>query len=376
MSYRIHLNSAGAGIPAPAVPDVMSRYLTEEVDVGPYEAEVAHEAELADVYARVARLISAPVDEVALFSSATDAWTRVVCNLDLPRGCRIWTTPYEYAGNLIALQNLARRLNATLEVVKTRPDGDLDLEWMRANLDDQVALVSLVHVPSGVGIVLPVEEVGTLLAGSAAVYVVDACQSVGQLPVDVTAIGCHLLSGAGRKFLRGPRGTGFAYVARSVWDQVQLPFHDLHVAAVTSLDAYQLTVERAARFETSERNFAVMLGLLAALKFSGEQPVGAAPEVFESLLTAVGGLSGVRLLAPGTQHAGIVSFVHDRVPANRIRDGLAVDGVTGWAAWGSHTPLYLAASGVDRFVRLSVHHYTTPDDVEIAVRSLRRVLST
>lgn len=373
MSGRIHLNSAGAGLPAPGVVEVMTRYLDEEAERGPYETEAAHAAELeGQVYAAVAGLLNAPADEVALFGSATDAWARIVCHLDLPPGSRIWTTPYEYAGSLIGLQNLARRLGSTVEVVPTRPDGDLDLAWMRRNLDDRVGLVSMVHVPSGVGIVLPVQEVGALLAGSGAVYAVDACQSVGQLPVDVAAIGCHVLSGAGRKFLRGPRGTGFAYVSRSIWDRVHPPFHDLHVAEVESLTAYRVTADRAARFETSERNGAVVVGLLTALEFAGPKPVGAAPEVLGALLDAVAELPGAQLLAPGTRQAGIVSFTHDTVPADRIRDGLAAAGVTGWAAWGSHTPLHLAANGVDRFVRLSVHHYTTPADVAFAARALRR----
>ncbi|MGW5049834.1 aminotransferase class V-fold PLP-dependent enzyme [Actinokineospora sp. NPDC004072] len=370
----MHLNTAGAGLPAPGVPAVMAEFLAEEAELGPYEAEANHaDAIERRVYEAVARLVRARPDEIALYASATDAWCRTVCNLVLPKGSRIWVTPYEYAGNLIAAQELARRVDGVLEVVPTDPHGELDLDWMRAELDERVGLVSLVHMPSGAGCVQPVVEVGELLAGSSAVYAVDACQTVGQLPVDFAATGCHLLTGAGRKFLRGPRGSGFAAIHRSLWDRVRPQFHDLHVAEARSLHEHRVTADRAARFETAERSGAVVLGLLAALDHAGPDPVGAAPDVFAALEEAVRALPGARLLAPGRERAGIVSFVHDRCPPERIRDGLAEDGVTGWVAVGAHTPLYLAAGGVERFVRLSVHHYNDLDQIEVVRRSLRRV---
>ena len=374
MTRPIHLNTAGAAIPAPGVAAAMARYLAAECELGPYEAEAAHAGDLdGRVYRLLAELVGSGPDEIALFGSATDAWCRVVCHLDLPAGSRIWVTPYEYAGNLIALQRLARRCAAVLEVVPARPGGDLDLDWMRRHLDDRVGLVSLTHMPSGAGIVLPVAEVGALLAGSGAVYAVDACQTVGQLPVDVRAIGCHLLTGAGRKFLRGPRGCGFAYVARALWERVRLPFQDLHTAEVRSLHDHRVTADRAARFETAERSGAVVLGLLAAVEHAGPRPCGATPSVYEGLRAAVAAVPGTRLFTPGSVRAGIVSFVHDRCPPERIRAGLAEDGITGWVADGAHTPLYLAASGIGRFVRLSVHHHHDLADVEAVRRSLRRI---
>jgi selenocysteine lyase/cysteine desulfurase len=376
MTVQIHLNTAGAGIPAPAVPGVMADYLALEAEMGPYEAEASRAADLTGrVYARLAELVGARAEEIALFGSATDAWCRVVCHLDIPVRSRIWLTPHEYAGNLIALQRLARDRRAILEVIPTLPDGELDLGWMQANLDERVALVSLVHMPSGAGVILPVEKVGALLADSAAVYVVDACQTVGQLPVDVAAIGCHLLTAAGRKFLRGPRGSGFAYIRADLWDRINLRFHDLHVAEAQSLHSHRVTSDTAARFETAERNNAVVLGLLAAAEHALANPAGPAPEVVDALLAAVTETPGNRLLGPGHGRAGIVSFVHDRCTADQIRAGLTEDGINGWVALGSHTPLYLAAAGVNRFVRTSVHHYNTLEDIRAFRRSLHRVIS-
>jgi len=371
----IHLNTAGAGLPAPGVLAAMTSYLDAEAAMGPYEAEDAHADALhRQVYAGVAALVGADQAEVALFPSATDAWCRVVCHLRVPAGARFWITPYEYAGNLIALQQLADRTGATIEVVPALPGGDIDLDWMRAQLDERVALVSVVHMPSGMGVVQPAEQVGALLAGSAAVYIVDACQTVGQLPVDVAAIGCHALTAAGRKFLCGPRGSGFAYLRRDLWDRVELPFHDLHVATVDSLRTHRLTVDTAARFETAERNAAVLLGLKAAVEHRLAHPGSAPAGVFEALLDTVAAVPGVVAHTPGSRLAGIVSFVHEDVPPARIRSAAAEAGVNVWVGTGAHTPVYYPAAGVESFVRVSVHHHNTVDDVAALGRVLRDVV--
>jgi selenocysteine lyase/cysteine desulfurase len=257
-------------------------------------------------------------------------------------------------------------------VIPVLANGDLDLDWMRAELDERVALVSVVHMPSGMGVVVPVEQVGALLAGSAAVYIVDACQTVGQLPVDVAAIGCHALTAAGRKFLCGPRATGFAYVRRDLWDRIDLPFHDLHAATVDSLRTHRVTLDTAARFETSERNAAVVMGLLAAVEHRLSHPDGAAPEVFEALLDTVAGVPGVVPHAPGSRRGGIVSFVHERVEPARIRAAAAEAGINVWVGTGWHTPVYYTAAGVESFVRVSVHDYNTVEDVAALGRVLHR----
>jgi len=375
LATPVHMNTAGAGLPAPGVLAAMTGQLTLEAELGPYEAEQLRAKELTStVYAKLAELTGARADEIALFGSATDAWCRTVCQLRIPPGSRLWVTRYEYAGNLIALQRIARAKGCELEVIPSLPDGELDLDWVRASLDERVAVVSAVHMPSGAGVVLPVAEVGALLAaGSDAAYIVDACQTVGQLPVDVRAIGCHALTGAGRKFLRGPRGSGFAYLSAALRNRVEPAWYDLHVAEARSLREHQVTDRTAAAFETAERSNAIVLGLLAATEYTLHGPGGPAAEVQAALLDAVITTPGIRLLAPRPVPAAIVSFVHERCPAERIVAGLAADGITGWVAHGAHTPLYLAAEGVSEFVRTSVHHYTSAADIELFRRSLRRV---
>lgn len=159
----VHLNTAGAGLLEPAARAAMAEYLRLEAEIGPYETEERYVKVLTDgVYRGLGDLLGCGPDEIALFGSATDAWCRVVRGLRLRPGGRIWTTPYEYAANLMVLRTLCEETGSELVVVPTRPDGDLDLDWMRAELDETVSLVSLVHMPSGAGVVLPVAEVGRI----------------------------------------------------------------------------------------------------------------------------------------------------------------------------------------------------------------------
>ncbi|RSO05747.1 aminotransferase [Streptomyces sp. WAC 05379] len=373
----VHLNTAGAGLMPAEVVDTMTAHLTEEAAEGAYETELRHTDTLEKgVYEALAQLLDAPVDDMAVFDSATRAWSSAVSALRLTGADRVWITPYEYAGGLILWTELRRRTGLRVEVVPLTSSGDLDLDWMRRNIREDVAVVSVPHVPSGCGIVNPVEEIGRILAPWPCLYLVDACQSVGQLDVSVRKIGCDLLTGAGRKFLCGPRGTGFAAIGPRLRAAAAPMFHDLHVADVTSANDYAVHTEGARRFEYAERSAAAVRGLDAALRHHLARPAspGTGPGTRDAVRSIVDELPDTRLVDPGTRHASIVTFVCERLPAARIRAELAARDVNVWVAQGNHTPLYLPGQGVDHGVRVSPHHYTSPQDIEVFARALREVI--
>ncbi|MEV4971859.1 aminotransferase class V-fold PLP-dependent enzyme [Streptomyces scopuliridis] len=371
----IHLNTAGAGLVPAEVRQTMAEVLDREAATGCYETEGFLDGIVNDeVYRRLARVLDAPVADVALFDSATRAWCAVVPRLSLGPGDRVWVTPYEYAGNLISLFNLRDRTGCAIEVVPTLPGGDLDLEWMAAHIADDVALVSVTHIPSGCGIVNPVEEIGRLLAPYRCFYAVDACQSIGQLPVSVTRIGCQLLTGAGRKFLRGPRGTAFAYVAPELRAALVPEFHDLHVARIDSATGYRIDDHSARSLELAERGTAAVAGLNTALTLFEEGTPFDHKEVFGALRATVEDIPGVELIAPGTEQSGILSFRHPDAEAGTIMARLAEQRVNVWKIVGHHTPLYMAERGVETAVRVSAHYYNTLEEIEIFGRALRGVV--
>ncbi|GAB3260460.1 aminotransferase class V-fold PLP-dependent enzyme [Chitinimonas naiadis] len=363
-----HFNTAGAGLVAPATMSTMLAYLQAEAMHGAYEAESLHQGQLLSVRTGLARLLGAPtVRQIALFDSGTRAWqTCVDAIADWPRGGRVWVTPYEYAGNLLALQTLCHRHDLQLEQIPTLPDGDLDIDWIAQHADDTLCLVSVVHIPSACGMVLPVERIGRILRDACpkVLYVVDACQSVGQLDIHVGRIGCDLLTAAGRKFLRGPRGTGFAAVSDNWLQRIDGHPLDLHAAEVLSLHERQLNDRSARRLELSEMHLAATIGLGQAVADAMQQDLAPGRALYRRLCEHLATRRELELLHPGTDHSGIVTFVHRRLTATEVVGQLARLGINAWAIQGAHTPLYLRAKGIERAVRLSVHCTNTSGDID------------
>jgi selenocysteine lyase/cysteine desulfurase len=329
---------------------------------------LAHADALRDVRLDLARLLgAASADHIALFESGTRAWHSAVAAIAAwPRGGRVWVTPYEYAGNLLMLQALCRRHGLALEVIPVDGAGDLDLTWMAQQADERLCLVSVVHVPSACGTLLPVEAIGRWLRDACpqALYVVDACQSVGQQAIDCEAIGCDLLTAAGRKFLRGPRGTGFAAVSPRWLARVGDHPVDLHAAEVLSLHASRLVDPTARRLELTELPVAATLGLGQCVRAALAQDLAPARALYRSLCERLAARAEIRLLHPGRAHAGIVSFLHRDQSSRAVVQRLGEHAINAWVIAGAHTPLYLRAAGIESAVRLSVHCTNTPDDLD------------
>ncbi|WP_330301440.1 aminotransferase class V-fold PLP-dependent enzyme [Streptomyces sp. NBC_00503] len=340
-----HLNSAGTGRMPAAVRAVLADRTAQD-DRGPYAPEESLAPVLdAEIHERLGALLGVPARRTALFTGAADAFDSYVSRLPLGPGDRIWTTPHEGVARLVTLHALRARTRCTLEVVPLREDGDLDLDWMREHLDEHVALVSVVHVSSACGTVNPVEAIGRLLAAHRALYAVDASHSVGRLPVDATRIGCELLTADGWRFLRGPVGTGFGYVAPGLGESMAKPPAAAAVAALNEA----LAVHAA---DTS-------------LPYEDLLPL---------LRDALGRLPGIRLLAPGRKQSGIVGFRHEEVPAALIRRGLARRGVVVRKSVAQETPLHPASRTGTTAVEASVHHDNTPADIDRFTLALGEVL--
>ncbi|WP_247696991.1 aminotransferase class V-fold PLP-dependent enzyme [Streptomyces sp. b94] len=349
---RVHLDTAGLGRMPVAARAELTEWTRHEDRHGPYEVdEHVHHVVRRELDVRLAALLGAPAGDTVLSTGAAGAFAALVPRLPLGPGDRIWTTPYEGVANLTLLTALRDRARCRLEVVPLRPDGDLDLEWMAAHIDDDVALVSVAHVPAGCGIVTPVEDIGRLLAPYRCLYAVDTSYAVGQLPVDAGRIGCQLLTGDGWRFLRGPESVGFAYAAPEL-RQALAPYG---TGALAPPEGARVVALNAA---LAEQEDAVPAGDLAAL-----------------LRTVVEETPGAELIAPGRVQSGIVTFRHAEVPAGPLRRQLAVRGVTAGKTVAQETPLYLPGRGVTAAVRVSVHHDNSAQDVDRFAEALRGALA-
>lgn len=367
-AHVLHLNHAGASLLSQPVLDAVVGHLQLEAEIGGYEAASAASDAVEHTYDALASLLGCRRDEVALSDSATRGWTSAVHALPLSAGDRVITTRAEYGSNAIALLQLQRRTGCEIVLVEDDEHGQVDLDALSIALDhERVALVSLTHVPTQSGLVNPAADVGRLCRDAGALFVLDACQSAGQLPLDVAELGCHILTGTGRKFVRGPRGTGFLYVDRSLVEQLEPLVLDMFGATWVAPERYELRPD-ARRFELWEADVAGRVGLGVAVDQALAWGLDAIAErttaLAAGLRARLAALPGVEVRDRGVQLCAITTFTLEGVPAQQVADRLRAEGINVATSVATSAQLDLPHRGLDAVVRASVHYITTDDELD------------
>ncbi len=374
----IHLNSCGAGLmPAPVL-EAVTRHLTLEADIGGYEAEDAARPATEHSYDAIARMLNCDRDEIAIVENATVAWCAAFYGMRFAAGDRVLTAVSEYASNYIAYLHMQKRSGIDVEVVPNDEHGQLDVGALEAMIDDKVKLISVTHVPTNGGLINPAAAIGRIAKSAGIPYLLDACQSAGQLPLDVEAIGCDMLSATGRKYLRGPRGTGFLYVRRAMLDQLEPPFLDLHSAEWTAAGEYRLQ-PNARRFENWENYVAGKIGLGVAVDYAldlGLDKIAARVQgLAAGLRQRLAEIAGVAVHDLGLEKSGIVSFSLTGIDANEVKARLAAAKVNIHTSSTSSTRIDMAGRGLELINRLGLHYYNSEAELERflgLIREMRR----
>lgn len=370
----LHLNHAGASPMSAASLTAIHEHLALEGQLGPMDAAEAAAAPLARLREDAARLLNAGVDELALLGSGSAAFGAVWAALPALRpGDRILVTRQEWGGNLASYRRAAERAGARLEVMPSLPDGRIDLQATAALLDHRVRWLSLTWLPANGGLIHDAAALGRLTRAAGIPYFIDAGQALGQLPVDVQALGCDVLKGAGRKHLRGPRGTALLYVRRGFLEQLEPPWVDVQSAPW----AGGLRPD-ARRFESAEQPIALWLGLQPAIALALELGVAAIAARVQSLaeklrvrLAELPGVS-VRDESQGPR-SGLVSFTVDALPAPEVRARLAAQGIRVGANGVAYTPLDMQARGLEGIVRASLSYLNEEADLDRLIAALATI---
>lgn len=364
--HVLHFNNAGSSLMPQAVLDAQVEHLQLEARIGGYEAAAQARDAVERVYHAAAGLIGAAPEEIAVIENATRAWDMAFYSIPFQPGDRILTAMAEYASNYIAYLQVARKTGAVVEVIPNDEHGQVSVAALRDMLDERVKLISITHVPTNGGLVNPANEVGQVAREAGVLYLVDACQSVGQLPVNVAEMGCDMLSTTGRKYLRGPRGTGFLYVRNEVVEQLEPVMLDLHAATWTSRDTYEIT-PGAKRFENWETNYAGKIGLGVAIDYAAQWGIENIWTRIQQLAgrfrQELAAIPGVTVRDLGQVQCGIVTFEAEGKQPADIRDALATHGINVTASGPSSTRLDMEERGISGLVRASVHYYNSEDEV-------------
>ena len=364
-----HFNNAGAALMPTPVIDATTTYWQREAEIGGYEAAAVYDDLIEAGYASAARLLNAQRDEIAFVENATRGWDLLFYGLaaSLRPGDRILTSRSEYVSNVIAFLQVAERTGAHVEVIPCDESGQVDVHALADMLDARVKLVAITHVSTNGGLVNPAAAIGRLTRAAGIPFLLDACQSVGQLVVDVAEIGCDMLTTTGRKYLRGPRGTGFIYVKQATMATLIPPFLDVHAATWVASHRYEVRSD-ARRFENWETNYAGKVGLITAIDYALAWGMPAIEARVRALATTLrrtlADIPGVSIQDLGVDPCGIVSFTHQRVAAPVIMAHLAAHRINVTTSSPFGTRFDMEARQLPMVVRASVHYYN--DDAEIA----------
>jgi selenocysteine lyase/cysteine desulfurase len=259
--------------------------------------------------------------------------------------------------------------------VPSDQSGQLSVAALGELLDERVRLVAVTHVPTNGGLVNPAAAIGALTREANVPFLLDACQSVGQMPLDVDELNCDLLSVTGRKYLRGPRGTGLLYARRELAQRLHPPFVDLHAAPWVARDDYRLRPD-ARRFENWECNYAGKVGLGVAIDYALALGLDAiwerVRELGETLRAMLGEIDGVVVRDLGDVRCGIVSFTVEGVAPRLLRDEALARGINVWFSNTASTRIDMEDRGLDSIVRASVHYYNTVEELERLCAEVRR----
>ena len=374
---RIHLNNAGAGLmPAPVL-RAITEHLELESRIGGYEASDAQHAEIQSAYTAVGKLLGCASRNVAFVENATVGFQQALSAIPFERGDAILTSNNDYISNQIMFLSLAKRFGVEIVRAPEAAEGGVCVAGFKKLLHQRrPVLVAVTHVPTNSGLVQPVEEIGRICREAGVWYLVDGCQSAGQLAVDMAAIACDFFSATSRKFLRGPRGAGFLYVSdRALRAGLEPLFPDMRGAHWKSADRYE-HADDARRFENWEFAYALVLGTGAAADYA--QRIGI--ERIEQRTTALAALlrqelraAGFRVLDRGARQCGIVTVVIPGKEPEPFHHALELRGVNSSISRREYAVIDFAEKGVEWALRLSPHYYNTEDEISRAINTIRQL---
>lgn len=368
---RIHLNNAGASFSPVTVVEAELAHFRREQEIGGYEAAEEAAGRLREAYENLGRVLGCAARNVAVVENATVAFSLALSAFDFEPGDRLVTTRNDYTSNQIMYQALARRRGVEVMFAEELPEGGVDpASVRRLAAHPRCRLMALTWVPTNSGLVQDAEAVGEICETAGVPYLLDACQAVGQIPVDPAKLRCDYLGGTARKFLRGPRGLGFLYVSDRALERGDYPLGLDMRGAERRGDRFELA-DGARRFENWEFPYALVLGLGEAARYAlavGIETAGAlAAELAAHARERLSALPGVSIRDRGRRLCAIATAEVAGRDATEIVHRLRELNINTSAATnedGSPVPV----------VRVSPHYYNTREEVDTLVDAIEALI--
>lgn len=366
---KLFVNSAGSSLQPTVVVAAVKNYLDKEAQLGGYTVADTNGVAIETFYEAIAKLLGTQSSNIAFTHDATDAYLKALSAIPFQKGDVVITSNDDYASNQIQFLSLQKRFGITIKRIKTLANGDIDIAHFQELITQKTPkLVAITHVPTNSGLIQNVEAIGEICYQKAILYLVDACQSVGQLVVDVQKIKCDFLSATGRKFLRGPRGTGFLYVSdRALAKGLSPLFIDGGGAVWTKEQEYQV-LPTARRFQTWEKPYALMMGLTTAIQYA--TTIGLAnieaynEQLMQRLKHNLAAIPNVKIFDKGAKTCNLLTFRKGDKSAPAIQKVLNEHSVFHGLSTKEWGVIDYGKKGVDWTVRLSPHYFNTLEEMD------------
>lgn len=373
---QIHLNNAGAGLMPRSVRDAIVSHLNREANYGAYESADDAEAAVNEAYANVARVLATNPHNLAIVENSTVAFFQALSAFDFKPGDIIVTTRNDYISNQLAYLSLAKRHGVQVRRAADLSGGGADPQSVRELLrDSKVKLLAVTWVPTNSGLMQPVEALGEIAEASGVPYLVDACQAVGEIPIDVAKLRCDFLSATARKFLRGPRGIGFLYVSDRALQRGDFPLYiDMRGADWVAADTFAPAPD-ARRFENWEFPYSLVLGLGEAARYALEVGIerggNRARDLAAQLRAKLREIPGVKVLDRGSELAAIVTIQVAGWDATELSRSLRKRGISTSASLRAYAVIDMDEKGAASALRLSPHYYNSEQEIDAAIEAIR-----
>jgi len=374
-SKVVHLNNAGASLMPDPVVRAILEHIELEANIGGYEASDRREQAINEFYDVAAELLHTRSGNMAYTANATDAFTRALSSVAFREGDIILTSHDDYISNQISFLSLAKRFGIAIRHLQNLPEGGIDLD----DLDKQLKklsprLLSITHIPTNSGLVQPVEEIGSIVKRHETLYLLDACQSVGQKDLDTEKLHCDFLSATSRKFLRGPRGAGFLYISdKALALGLEPLFIDMRGAEWIAKDVY-VPREDATRFEDWESAAALLLGTKVSMQYCLKIGVDRIWERIQYLAAfaraRLNEINGVRLLDEGRVLCSIITFTIPGFESEMIKEGLAKKNINVVISYRNYAVIDFDKKGVQSAIRISPHYFNTESEIDFFAEQL------
>jgi len=365
--HLIHFNNAGAALSPVTVSAAVIAHLQREQEIGGYEAAAEAHTGIENFYSAFSTMLGCSPNEIAYAENATSAWNKLFSAIPFEPGQSILTGQSEYASNYMAFLHLAKHKGVNIKVIPNTESGVIDLQLLEQAINTNVKLIALTHVPSQSGTIHPAQEVGLLARKHNILYLLDACQSAGQMQLNVDTLGCDMLTGTGRKYLRGPRGTGFIYLRQSAVSQLEPTEIDMHSATWTGRDTYTIR-EDARKFESFECFVAGKIGLGVAVDYALQLGLDnietRVQSLAQQLRDSLVKIPNVQVHDQGHHLSGIVTFNKKGYNADALQAHLRTHNANTSVARRGNNQLDFVQRNLEDLNRASVHYYNTEEEIE------------